>query len=74
MRLDRVFSEGEAVNALHRLGFVLREVPNRPGLIEVTHPQIGGVRVCTSDQLASFAEGAVIIEAHLKARSGVPIA
>jgi hypothetical protein len=72
MRLDRIFSEGEAVNALRRLGFTLREVPNRPELIEASHPQIGGTRVFTLEQLSSFAEGAVVIEAHLKAMAGVP--
>lgn len=74
MRLDRVFSEGEAANALRRLGFVVREVENRPEFFELSHPQIGGTRVFTIEQLASFAEGAAMIEALLTTRAGVPSA
>ncbi len=70
MRLDRIFSEGEAVNALRRLGFVVREVENRPGLVELSHPKIGGTRVFTIEQLTSFAEGAATVEAHLTTPSG----
>jgi len=74
MRLDRVLSEGEAVNALRRLGFGLREVENRPGLVEVSHPHIGGTRVFTIEQLTNFAEGAAMIEALLKSAAGAPSA
>jgi hypothetical protein len=66
MRLDRVFSEGEAVNALRRLGFNVREADYRPDLYEVSHPQIGGSRIFTIEQLTSFAEGATIVTEHLK--------
>ncbi|HEX6121749.1 MAG TPA: hypothetical protein VFY89_01250 [Ktedonobacterales bacterium] len=70
MRLDRVLSEGEAVNALRRFGFEIREAEYRPGLFEVSHPNIGGTRVFTIEQLASFAEGATVMEEHLKAPAG----
>lgn len=66
MRLDRVLSEGEAINALQRMSFQVRESPNRRGLYEVTHPDVGGARTFTVEQLCSFAEGASIIESHLK--------
>jgi hypothetical protein len=66
MRLDRVLSEGEAINALQRMGFQLRESQNRRGLYEVTHPDVGGARTFTVEQLCSFAEGATVIESHLK--------
>jgi hypothetical protein len=70
MRLDRVLSEGEAVNALRRFSFVIREAENRPGLFEVSHPQIGGTRIFTIEQLTSFAEGATVMESHLKSPTG----
>ncbi|HLY30612.1 MAG TPA: hypothetical protein VKQ36_06265 [Ktedonobacterales bacterium] len=62
MRLDRIYSEGEALNALRRLKFDVRDAENRPGLYEVSHPQIGGVRTFTVDQLCAFAEGATCLE------------
>ncbi|MBF6590605.1 MAG: hypothetical protein IVW57_08750 [Ktedonobacterales bacterium] len=71
MRLDRVLSEGEAVTALRRLGFVLQEAEYRPGLFEVSHPLIGGTRVFTLEQLTSFAEGATVIEAYLKQQASI---
>jgi hypothetical protein len=66
MRLDRVLSEGEAINALQRMGFQVRESQNRRGLYEVSNPDVGGARTFTVEQLCSFAEGASVIESHLK--------
>lgn len=65
MRLDRVFAEGEAVNALQKLGFTIQEAPNRIGQYVVAHAQIGGERTFTIEQLTAFAEGATIIATHL---------
>lgn len=62
MRLDRVFSEGEAQVALRRLGFEVHDAPGRPGLYEVSHPAVGGARTMTVEQMCFFAEGAVIAE------------
>lgn len=67
MRLDRVFAEGEAVQALQKLGFVCTEAPNRIGQYVVSHPQIGGERTFTIEQLCAFAEGANILASHLAA-------
>jgi hypothetical protein len=73
MRLDRVLSEGEAINALQRMGFQVRESMNRRGLYEVTHPAGGGgARTFTVEQLCSFAEGATFIESHLKETAAAP--
>jgi hypothetical protein len=69
MRLDRVLSEGEAQVALRRLGFDVHPAAGRPGLYEVAHPQVGGARTMTVDQLCFFAEGAVIVEQVVR---GVP--
>lgn len=66
MRIDRVLAEGEAVSALRRMGFDVREADGRPGLYEVSHPQIGGMRVFTIEQLCCFGEGATVIETHLR--------
>lgn len=66
MRLDRVYTEGEALVALRRLGFDVNEAPLRPGLYEVSHPRIGGARTFTVEQLCNFAEGAEMIDALLK--------
>lgn len=66
MRLDRIYAEGEALNALKLLGFEIKEVPYREGLYEVSHPQLGGTRTFTVAQLTSFAEGAACIETALK--------
>ncbi len=66
MRLDRILSEGEALVSLRRMGFTVTPVEGRPGLYEVTHPQIGGQRVFTVDQLADFAAGASVLESHLR--------
>ncbi len=66
MRLDRVYTEGEALVALRRLGFDVNEAPLRPGLYEVSHPRIGGARTFTVEQLCNFAEGAETIDALLK--------
>lgn len=67
MRIDRVLAEGEAVNALRQMGFDVREADGRPGLYEVSHPGIGGMRVFTIEQLCCFAEGAAVIETHMRA-------
>ena len=66
MRLDRIYSEGEALVALKRLGFEVKEAPLRPGLYEVTHPQVGGARTFTVEQLCTFSEGASLLEALLQ--------
>jgi hypothetical protein len=63
VRLDRVYSEGEALVALRRLGFVVNEAPLRPGLYEASHPLVGGSRTFTVEQLCTFAEGASLIDA-----------
>jgi hypothetical protein len=65
MRLDRIFAEGEAVNALQKLGFTCQEAPNRIGQYVVAHARIGGERTFTVEQLCNFAEGAAIIADHL---------
>jgi len=57
MRLDRIYSEGEAINALRKLGFEVREAPYRPGLYEASHAALGGTRIFTEEQLCRFAEG-----------------
>jgi hypothetical protein len=69
VRLDRVYTEGEALVALRRLGFQVNEAPLRPGLYEVAHPTIGGTRTFTVEQLCTFAEGASVIEALLRERA-----
>jgi hypothetical protein len=66
VRLDRVYTEGEALVALRRLGFQVNEAPLRPGLYDVSHPQVGGARTFTVEQLCTFAEGASLIESLLK--------
>lgn len=62
MRLDRVLSEGEAKNTLRQLGFDVREAPGRPGLYDLSHPNLGGTRTVTVDQLAYIAEGAALAD------------
>jgi hypothetical protein len=62
MRLDRVYSEGEAQVALQRMGFDVHPAPMRPGLYEIAHPALGGERTCTVDQMCFFAEGASAAE------------
>ena len=66
MRLDRIFAEGEALNALKALGFEVKEVPFRDGLYEVAHSALGGTRTFTVAQLTSFAEGAACAETLLR--------
>ena len=66
MRIDRIYAEGEALNALKALGFQIKEVPYRDGLYEVAHPSLGGTRTFTVAQLASFAEGAACAETLLR--------
>jgi hypothetical protein len=66
VRLDRVYSEGEALVALKRLGFEVKEAPLRPGLYDVSHPRVGGSRAFTVEQLCTFAEGASLIDALLQ--------
>jgi len=65
MRIDRVFSEGEAVNALQQLGFTCQQPPYRLNQYIVAHQQIGGERTFTIEQLIEFAAGATIISTHL---------
>ncbi|HEV2460748.1 MAG TPA: hypothetical protein VGS80_20530 [Ktedonobacterales bacterium] len=60
MRLDRVFSEGEAQVALRGLGFDVREAEGRPGYFDVSHPKLGGARTFTTEQIMYFAEGAAL--------------
>lgn len=66
MRIDRIYAEGEAINELRRLGFVVKEAPYRLGLYEVAHPQLGGTRTFTVAQLTNFAEGAANVETLLR--------
>lgn len=67
MRIDRIYAEGEALNALKSLGFEVKEVSYRDGLYEVGHPKLGGTRTFTVAQLTSFAEGAACAETLLGA-------
>lgn len=69
MRLDRIYSEGEAINALRRLGYDVTDEPNRVDLYEVGHAQIGGTRTFTVDQLCAFAEGVASAETLLRPAS-----
>ena len=62
MRLDRVLSEGEAKVALRQLGFDVREAEGRPGLYDLSHPNLGGVRTLTTEQLICFAEGTALAD------------
>lgn len=62
MRLDRVYSEGEAQVALQRMGFEVHPAPMRAGLYEISHPALGGARTCTVEQMCFFAEGASAAE------------
>ncbi|HEX9057780.1 MAG TPA: hypothetical protein VF818_09635 [Ktedonobacterales bacterium] len=71
MRLDRVYTEGEALVALRRLGFEVNTAPLRPGLYEVSHPTIGGTRTFTVEQLCNFAEGAAMIDSVAKQGAAV---
>ena len=67
MRIDRILNEGEAINALQRLGFTVQQAQGRAGLYQVSHPQGGGSRVFTVEQLFIFAEGATVLETMVKA-------
>lgn len=58
MRLDRPLSEGEAQIALRQIGFHVQESEGRPGLYDLSHPQVGGTCTMTTEQLCSFAAGA----------------
>jgi hypothetical protein len=62
MRLDRVLSEGEAKVALRELGFDVREAEGRPGLYDLSHPNLGGTRTLTTNQMVYFAEGASLAD------------
>ncbi|HEX9068042.1 MAG TPA: hypothetical protein VF807_04675 [Ktedonobacterales bacterium] len=62
MRVDRILNEGEAVNILRRMGFSVRESVSRQGWYEVEHPQLGGGRTFTEDQLCRYAEGLAAAE------------
>lgn len=66
MRIDRIYAEGEALNALKQLGFEVKDVPYREGLYEVSHPKLGGARTFTVAQLTDFAEGAACVETLLQ--------
>ena len=70
MRIDRVFSEGEAVNALQQLGFTCQQPAFRVNQYVVSHNEIGGERTFTIEQLCDFAAGATIIATHIASRSG----
>jgi hypothetical protein len=69
MRLDRNFSEGEAQVALRELGFDVHMSEGRPNFFEVSHPNLGGARTMTVDQLTMFAEGVASAEQLVR---GVP--
>ncbi|WIG61373.1 MAG: hypothetical protein OJF49_004121 [Ktedonobacterales bacterium] len=62
MRLDRIFSEGEAQVALRRLGYDVREAEGRPGFFELSHANLGGQRTMTADQMMYFAEGSALAD------------
>ena len=72
MRLDRVYSEGEAQLALQRLGFDVHPAPMRPGLYEIAHPALGGARTCTVEQMLFFAEGASAAEQLVRGGAARP--
>jgi hypothetical protein len=61
MRIDRIYSEGEAVNALQQIGFHCIQLPYRENQYIISHPQIGGERTFTIAQLCNFAEGATVL-------------
>jgi hypothetical protein len=69
MRIDRVYSEGEAVNALQQLGFTVQQPPFRVDQYIVAHPEIGGERTFTIEQLCCFAEGASVLATHFANKS-----
>ena len=69
MRLDRIYAEGEALNALKTLGFEVKEVPYREGQYEVAHASLGGTRTFTVAQLTAFAEGVACAETLLRGAS-----
>ena len=60
MRLDRIFSEGEAQVALRALGFDVHESEGRPGFYDLAHPNLGGARTVTVEQLTALAEGVTL--------------
>jgi hypothetical protein len=62
MRLDRIYNEGEAAVLLRRLGFIVRDTVGRAGWYEIEHPQVGGMRTLTDEQLCRFAEGVAVSE------------
>lgn len=66
MRIDRIYAEGEAINELRRLGFIVSDAPYREGLYEVSHTTLGGTRTFTVAQLTTFAEGAACVETLLR--------
>jgi len=69
MRLDRIFTEGEATVLLRRLGFSVRDAVARAGWYEIEHPQVGGVRTFTDEQMCRFAEGIAVAEEFLSKAS-----
>ena len=66
MRLDRIYTEGEAITALRNLGFRVQDAASRPGLYEVDHPELGGTRTFTEEQICRFAEGVSCTETLLR--------
>ncbi len=66
MRLDRIYSEGEAITALRQIGFRVQDAPYRLGLYDVDHPELGGTRTFTDEQLCRFAEGVSCAETLLR--------
>lgn len=74
MRIDRVFSEGEAVNALQQLGFTCQQPAFRVNQYVISHNEIGGERTLTIEQLCDFAAGATIIATHVASKTtGAPM-
>ena len=57
MRLDHIYTAGEAELVLHRFGYAVRPAPLRSDLYEISHELLGGSRTCTVEQLCSYAEG-----------------
>jgi len=69
MRLDHVFTEGEAEIILKKTGFTITENPKSPRLISLEHPKLQGERTFTVEQLCNFAEGLAIMQTLLEAQA-----
>jgi|GEM_PF-1014985 len=74
MRIDRVYSEGEAVNALQQLGFTCQQPAFRTAQYVIAHPEIGGERTMTIEQLCNFAEGVAVIAGYLALKAAATTA